>query len=67
MNVQILGRPRPASEGGARLVETRCGEKAVIAALPFASPGAWAGGTPRTQGKATYFGIRQVAPPAAGR
>jgi exonuclease SbcD len=41
INVQILGRPRPASRGGTRIVETRCGEKAVVAALPFASPGAW--------------------------
>src|SRR3954452_7803413 len=41
VNVQILGRPRPASRGGTRIVETRCGEKAVVAALPFASPGAW--------------------------
>jgi exonuclease SbcD len=41
VNVQILGRPRPASRGGARTLVTRCGEKAVVAALPFASPGAW--------------------------
>jgi DNA repair protein SbcD/Mre11 len=41
VNVQILGRPRPASRGGTRTIETRCGETAVVAALPFASPGAW--------------------------
>lgn len=41
VNVQIIGRPRSASRGGSRTVETRSGEKAVIAALPFASPGAW--------------------------
>lgn len=41
VNVQILGRPRPAARGGTRVIETRGGEKAVIAALPFASPGAW--------------------------
>lgn len=41
VNVQILGRPRPASLGGTRTLETRSGEKAVVAALPFASPGAW--------------------------
>src|SRR3954452_4546295 len=41
VNVQILGRPRSASRGGARTIETRSGETAVIAALPFASPGAW--------------------------
>ena len=40
-NVQILGRPRPASRGGTRVIETRNGEKAVVAALPFASAGAW--------------------------
>jgi exonuclease SbcD len=41
VNVQILGRPRPASRGGTRTIETRRGEKAIVAALPFASPGAW--------------------------
>ncbi|HEY7216318.1 MAG TPA: exonuclease SbcCD subunit D [Thermoanaerobaculia bacterium] len=41
VNVQILGRPRPASRGGTRTIETRRGETAVVAALPFASPGAW--------------------------
>jgi len=41
VNVQIIGRPRTASQGGTRTIETRRGEKAVIAALPFASPGAW--------------------------
>ena len=41
VNVQIIGRPRPASRGGTRTIETRDGEKAIIAALPFASPGAW--------------------------
>jgi DNA repair protein SbcD/Mre11 len=41
VNVQILGRPRPASRGGVRTIETRCGEKAIVAGLPFASPGAW--------------------------
>jgi exonuclease SbcD len=41
VHVQILGRPRSASRGGTRTIETRSGEKAVVAALPFASPGAW--------------------------
>lgn len=41
VNVQIIGRPRPAARGGTRIVETRCGETAIVAALPFASPGAW--------------------------
>jgi DNA repair protein SbcD/Mre11 len=41
VNVQIIGRPRSASRGGTRILSTRCGEKAVVAALPFASPGAW--------------------------
>ncbi len=41
VNVQILGRPRPASRGGTRTLATRRGEQAVVAALPFASPGAW--------------------------
>jgi DNA repair protein SbcD/Mre11 len=40
-NVQILGRPRPASRGGTRIIETRRGETAIVAALPFASAGAW--------------------------
>jgi DNA repair protein SbcD/Mre11 len=41
VDVQIVGRPRPAAQGGTRIVETRRGERAVVAALPFASPGAW--------------------------
>jgi len=41
IDVEILGRPRSAARGGVRTVETRCGETAVVAALPFASPGAW--------------------------
>jgi exonuclease SbcD len=41
VQVQILGRPRPASRGGVRTIVTRSGETAVVAALPFASPGAW--------------------------
>src|SRR6201746_624935 len=34
VNVQIVGRPRPASRGGTRTLSTRCGEKAIVAALP---------------------------------
>ncbi|HVR99106.1 MAG TPA: exonuclease SbcCD subunit D [Thermoanaerobaculia bacterium] len=41
VNVQILGRPRPASRGGTRTLVTRSGEPAVVAALPFAFPGSW--------------------------
>lgn len=41
VGVQIVGRPRTAFWGGTRTIETRGGEKAVVAALPFASPGAW--------------------------
>ena len=41
VNVHIVGRPRPADRGGAFMLETRSGEKAVVAALPFASPGVW--------------------------
>jgi exonuclease SbcD len=41
VHVQIIGRPRPAARGGVRIVETRSGETAIVAALPFASPGAW--------------------------
>jgi len=41
VHVQIVGRPRPAARGGTRIVETADGQKAVVAALPFASPGAW--------------------------
>ena len=40
-NVHILGRPRSASRGGTFLLETGSGEQAVVAALPFASPGMW--------------------------
>ena len=41
VNVQILGRPRPVDRGGTRTIKTRSGETAVVAALPFASVGAW--------------------------
>jgi len=41
VHVEILGRPRPAARGGTRSLSTRRGETAVVAALPFASPGAW--------------------------
>lgn len=41
VHVQIIGRPRPAARGGTRTLVTRSGERAVVAALPFASPGAW--------------------------
>lgn len=40
-NVQILGRPRSAHQGGHRVIGTRSGDKAVVGALPFASAGAW--------------------------
>lgn len=40
-NVHIVGRPRSADKGGAQTITTRAGEKAVVAALPFASPGVW--------------------------
>lgn len=41
VHVQILGRPRSAARGGTRTIETRGGETAIVAALPFASPGTW--------------------------
>ncbi|MFY9824100.1 MAG: exonuclease SbcCD subunit D [Thermoanaerobaculia bacterium] len=41
VHVQIVGRARTASRGGTRVFTTRRGEKAVVAALPFASPGSW--------------------------
>ena len=41
VNVHIVGRPRGAGRGGTLTIETRGGDKAVIAALPFASPGLW--------------------------
>jgi len=53
VNVQILGRPRSASQGGTRTIETRCGEKAVVAALPFASPGAWVSALDIADGEAS--------------
>ena len=39
-NVQIIGRPRGAQHG-TRIVQVQSGEEAVVAALPFASPGKW--------------------------
>lgn len=40
-NVHIVGRPRSAGKGGTQVLTARGGEKAVVAALPFASTGAW--------------------------
>lgn len=40
-NVQIIGRPRSAQQGGCRTIATRCGDTVVVGALPFASSGAW--------------------------
>ena len=37
--VCLLGRPRAANKGGVQEIQSRRGEKARIAALPFASPG----------------------------
>lgn len=39
--VQMVGKPRSARNGGCKVVETRSGEKAIVAALPFASTGKW--------------------------
>lgn len=43
-DVHLVGRPRSASNGGVLTIETRSGEVAVIAALPFASPGQFVSG-----------------------
>jgi exonuclease SbcD len=40
-HVHLLGRPRSAAAGGTLTLETRGGEKAVVAALPFAPVGKW--------------------------
>jgi len=37
VNVWTLGRPKPASEGGVMTITTRCGQTAVVAAVPFAA------------------------------
>ena len=39
--VHLLGRPRRAHEGGVIPIEAKSGARAIVAALPFASPGAW--------------------------
>ena len=41
VNVHIVGRPKAAARGGTFPIETRGGEAAIVAALPFASPGVW--------------------------
>ncbi len=40
--VHIIGKPRSAAQGGVVEIAARSGEKALIAALPFAVPGAFA-------------------------
>lgn len=37
VNVWTLGRPKPAHDGGVLTISTRCGETAVVAAVPFAA------------------------------
>lgn len=37
--VHLIGRPRLAENGGVIELPTACGEKAVVASLPFAAPG----------------------------
>jgi len=37
VNVWALGRPKPARDGGVLTITTRCGETAVVAAIPFAA------------------------------
>src|SRR5215470_2728994 len=39
--VEIVGRARAAAQGGTRTIGTRSGERAIVAALPFASSGTW--------------------------
>jgi exonuclease SbcD len=39
--VRLIGRSRSAGKGGTFTLETGRGEKAMVAALPFASPGRW--------------------------
>jgi exonuclease SbcD len=40
--VRVIGRPRAATKGGVVRVQTRGGETALVAALPFAAPGVFA-------------------------
>jgi len=37
VNVWTVGRPKPAKDGGVLTIPTRCGETAVVAAVPFAA------------------------------
>ncbi len=37
VNVHAVGRPRPASQGGVIEIETKSGETAIVAAVPFAA------------------------------
>ncbi len=41
VGVQSIGKPRPADKGGVRVIATRGGETAVVAALPFAPVRTW--------------------------
>ncbi len=41
--VTLLGRPRRGEDGGVVTVTSRSGEAAVVAALPFVTPGSWVG------------------------
>lgn len=41
VGVRTIGKPRRASKGGLMEIPTRCGEKALVAALPFAPVRTW--------------------------
>jgi exonuclease SbcD len=41
VGVHLIGKPRPADKGGVRVILTRSGETAVVAALPFAPVRTW--------------------------
>ncbi len=41
VDVRVIGKPRPAEKGGVRVIATRGGEMAVVAALPFAPVRTW--------------------------
>jgi len=38
VDVRVVGRPRSATDGGLLAIATRSGEKALVAAVPFAAP-----------------------------
>ncbi|MBX3184577.1 MAG: exonuclease SbcCD subunit D [Polyangiaceae bacterium] len=54
--ITLLGRPRLGEDGGALTLTLGSGEVAVVAALPFVTPGSWVGAEDLVENEASGYG-----------